>query len=123
MPHFSTDTYVAVLALAISAIALWLALKTDRELRVVSAATADISKNLTTRYIGEFPSYLPDIVDVLGAADHNILIATDLPGYASYTNHDAYLDYKAAIDKRQGTRVEITMMVLDEPLRKSILDI
>jgi hypothetical protein len=104
----------AALALAIAGVvvaiyALRIALRTD-------AAVSSTAKNLSTRYIGQFPEILPEIVTALQEAHKEISILSDVPGYAIYSSHNTYLNYEATLhQKAQYTAIRIAVLT---PLRR-----
>src|SRR5437879_6341674 len=83
------------LSLLIAVFAIWLGFRADKQLHEsntalrqvtwqvehIVPAVSEIQQNLATRYISEFPKFMPDVVSVLRDAVDSIFIATDLPGY------------------------------------------
>ena len=115
--------FLQVLSPLIAAVALYLAYRTDKALRVVEPAMREIERNLTTRYLGPFPTFMDQIVAILDSAVDSIFIACDLPGYAIFSSHENYVAYRAALETEAGQRIGIRMVVLDEERRDSILQI
>lgn len=70
----------AVVSLIVALYALRIAQRTDANVAVTV-------KSISTRYIGQFPDILPEIVNALRVAHSNISILTDVPGYAIYSAH------------------------------------
>jgi hypothetical protein len=70
------------------------------------------SKSLSTRYIGKFPFFLPQIVEVLASARHEIVIFCDFPGYGDFSDPPNALEYRQVIEKQlqHGVAVELTCM-------------
>src|SRR5207248_7762391 len=70
------------------------------------------SKSLSTRYIGKFPFFLPQIVEVLASASHDIVIFCDFPGYGDFSDPPNALEYRQVIEKQmqRGVAVELTCM-------------
>lgn len=83
----------------------------------------EIVKNLSTRYIGEFPFFLPNVVKELESARRSIYIAKDFPGYGIYSNHQEYLNYVKVLQQKLTERVEIKMVVLADNRRLEMHDL
>lgn len=92
-------------------IGLILALYQLHRMRGDARALAQIHSSLTTRYIGQFPGFCKDIVELLDRAKNSIDIMCDFPGYAAFTDPGMFLNYRQTIErklKREGVRVSIT---------------
>jgi hypothetical protein len=121
------EQLAAVLSLVIAAYALHIARRTDAAVSSTSDTvtqanrnTEQIAKSLSTRYLGQFPDILPEIVDALKEADKEISVLCDVPGYAIYSRHDTYLDYESILRKK-AQRTTIRMAVLAPSRRKQML--
>lgn len=81
-----------------------------------------LAENLTTRYIGEFPSspFLHELVDTLQHANRRLLIACDSPGYGRRADPNQYWEYRTTLDKKSST-LSIQMVVLDRSRRDELL--
>ena len=106
-PHL--DLAIAIVSLAFSIYAIVQGERMGRVLNQSAGFTKEISENLTTRYIGEFPTFVPEIIKLLNDGKESISIASNLPGYAIYSNHAAFLDYISAINHRVSEGVRVTV--------------
>ena len=75
------------------------------------------AESLSTRFIGKFPFFLPDIVDVICSAKESILILCDVPAYGCFSDPHNALAYRQGLERQiqLGRRVELTC--LDEERR------
>ena len=94
--------------------------RTSRVLEQAGGYIEQISANLTTQYIGQFPTFMPKIVEALAEAQDTISIATDFPGYGIFSNHEQYIAYKTAIERKVLDELEITMVVLNKKERRRL---
>lgn len=56
-----------------------------------------IENALSTRFMGKFPEYLPEITDLIQRATKSICILCDYPAYCSFTDHQQYERYRNAL--------------------------
>jgi hypothetical protein len=77
-----------------------------------------ISMHLETEYIGEFPSYLDKITDCLRQATNTILIACDVPTYASFSNYRAHMNYFATLAEVKSAGIAIKILTPVEERRR-----
>src|SRR5438477_2838255 len=70
---------------------------------------------LSTRYIGKFPLFLSTIVDMIDAAQKDIIIFCDVAGYGAFTDPSSGLAYRQALERQvqRGCRVELTCMTAE----------
>jgi hypothetical protein len=71
-----------------------------------------VRESLSTRFIGEFPDFLPEIARVLDKAQSEIVIVCDFPSYGRFSKPDAWLTYSHVIEKKleAGVRVPFVCM-------------
>jgi len=111
---------VPVVSLVLASIALTRSVQTGRLLKQAGGLLELMSANLTTRYIGQFPDFMPDIVKTLEEANSTISIASDFPGYAMYSDHSDYVKYTGAIGTKLTKPVQVKMVVLNEGERERL---
>jgi hypothetical protein len=70
------------------------------------------SKSLSTRYLGKFPFFLPEINEVLASARNEVVIFCDFPGYGGFTDPTHALEYRQILERQiqRGLTVELTCM-------------
>ena len=77
-----------------------------------------ISDTLSTRYLGEFPDFLPEIINVLTGAQNKVVIVCDFPTYGRFSKPDLWLDYKHIIEKiTESSKVSISFVCLESKAR------
>jgi hypothetical protein len=74
-------------------------------------------ESLPTRFIGVFPTFLPQITDLIRRATESITIVCDFPSYGHYSNLPEWLDYRNAI-QRQSMNITVRLTCYDETRRK-----
>lgn len=85
-----------------------------RELKTQANTLEQTQRSLSTRYIGEFPDYIPEIVDLIENARKEVLIFCDFPAYGHFSNHATWLNYRHAIELKSLNQVRLSLMCLTE---------
>ncbi len=76
-------------------------------------ALEEVRRTLSTRYIGKFPEYYPEIVTLIERARNRIVIFCDFPAYASFSDPDTWLNYHQALQRKllkEDIPVELTCL-------------
>lgn len=91
-------------------------------LKKQSSKLEEISGNLSTRFVGDFPGCIDEIVKVIeGAkAGEEITIISDFPGYGIYSNNAEYVKYESVL-RRKIHDTHISMVVLNHEQRMEVL--
>lgn len=94
---------------------------TGQLLKAVSDKTLLISENLTTQFIGEFPTFIPELANILNSADKTepITIVCDFPGYGIYSDHDGFLKYRQALESK-AMNSDIAVVVLSAAQQRQV---
>ncbi|MCI0602341.1 hypothetical protein L0156_04945 [bacterium] len=74
----------------------------------------EIARNLTTRFVGQFPTFMPELTQAIGRAHHTILVACDIPAYGIYSDHRQYIRYREQLQLRMSDGVQVQMLVYSE---------
>jgi hypothetical protein len=100
------------LALAIvTLVSLIFALFTGWQNRRASVQLNEILNSLSTRFLGEYPKHIPEIVEALPKARSSVKILCDAPAYGAYANSELHLRYVNVIEELDQRRdVEVTMI-------------
>jgi hypothetical protein len=86
-------------------------------------AIKDVKQSLSTRYLGKFPDFIPDITNLIGDAKRTITIACDFPGYGMFSAPRRFKLYLQAIESRLiHNQCNIIMIHLGTSLRRRTLD-
>lgn len=97
-------------------VATKLAKEHAEHLVVVTKQLEEVQGGLSTRYIGEFPYFIPEIVSMLERATRKIVICCDYPGYGFFSAPTASLAYEQVVDRKK-TSVELTLTCLSSAAR------
>jgi hypothetical protein len=82
-------------------------------LQTQTSALDEVRGSLSTRYVGQFPEYYPEIVELLNRAKREIVIFCDFPAYASFTDPQTWLDYEQTLERktqREGVTLSLTCL-------------
>jgi type II secretory pathway pseudopilin PulG len=63
-----------------------------------------ISQSLSTRYLGAYPDYLPDITALIENIHRQLTIFCDVPAYGRVRAADYYYNYKQTIERKLGKK-------------------
>jgi len=90
-----------------------------------SKKEAEILKNianaLTTKYLGEYPSFVHSTIDILQKAKVSIVIVCDYPCYSYFSDHNKWMDYRMAIEKAAHNGLKVTIKFLNESKRRELV--
>src|SRR5438067_76136 len=109
---------VASLVLAILAmiVALWHVMGIHRAAKRLE----DVQRSLSTRYVGQFPEFFPEIVSLLNSAKREITIFCDFPAYCSFSDPHTFLDYQHTLERKaqqEEVRIIFTCLGPDHRVR------
>lgn len=107
------ETFMEVLTV----VALLLALIQMFEARLQAKKLKDVKESLSTRYIGPFPEFLPQIVTMLQQANRKIVISCDCPSYGIFSHHRAWRDYVKTIEEKMDNNVKVSLTCPDSNMR------
>lgn len=69
-----------------------------------------IETSLSTRYLKDFPDFIPNISQLIQEANHTLTIFCDIPAYGYFSNFSYYKDYEDQItDSQYSDKKEITV--------------
>jgi hypothetical protein len=88
------------------------------EIRRALANLAMVQSSISTQYLGKFPRFLKDIVDLVNGARNNLVIFCDYPGYGEFSDPAKALEYQQAIERQKRANVNIDFTCLDATTRK-----
>ena len=77
-----------------------------------------LSKEMTTEYLGSFPSFFDNIIEHISTAQKSITIACDFPATGVFSTSDKFDNYVQQLEKRKNKHgVPIKMVVLNHSYR------
>jgi hypothetical protein len=107
--------FLTVIALALAG---WQSLASFKQTKKLSS----ISDSLSTRYLGEFPEYLPQIANMLLRAKQDISIVCAISCHGVFTSPDGWLFIKQAIETALGinNKINVSCVFTDKHIIRSI---
>src|ERR1700728_2959722 len=87
--------------------------------RIQLEQLANITSSIQTRYVGEFPNNMDEIMNVVNNVSEQgeLDVMTDFAGYAIYSRNAVYQQYfNALVQDHQQKKVAIKMLVYDQML-------
>ena len=106
------------------ALAIWQTREAIRQNRqtIEQAKHLDvIRESLSTRYLEQFPHFVPRVVEVIQSAERNLLIVCDYPCYALFSSYSMWLSYEAAIKQAANRGVIVSISCLTADRRREVL--
>ena len=97
------------LTVAALALAIWQTLLAHRQTKDLSF----ISNALSTRYLGTFPEYFPQLNDLIKSAKHELLILSTIPAHGAFSDHEGWLKEKHALEIALNHKVRIACIFAD----------
>jgi len=88
------------------------------EIRRALANLRAVQSSISTQYLGKFPRFLKDIVDLVNGARDSLVIFCDYPGYGEFSDPAKALEYQQAIERQKRANVNIDFTCLDAATRK-----
>lgn len=114
--------YVEIFGLLCAVVALIVGLVHIREIHSTLKTLHDVQDSLSTRFIGQFPEFFPEIVTLLKSAKREIVIFCDLPAYASFSDPHTFLDYQQTLERKiKDEEVRTTLTCLGPAFRQNAI--
>ena len=114
---------VTLLALTLSFVQIHLSnnqSESTEELQNLTTELSDaidyVKNSVPTHYIGEFPSFIKEINEVLTKAQKKIIIFEDVLTYGAYSNPAEFHKLITVLLEKAGKNVQITIVVYDSTL-------
>ena len=101
---------LAVLAMLIAIWHLW-------EIRKTAHTLEDVRGSLSTRYLGQFPEFIPEIVIHIKRARKEIIIFCDFPAYGHFSDRRNWLEYGQTIKKKTFDNVRVSLTCFNQKRR------
>jgi hypothetical protein len=99
--------------------------KTAHELTDVRQSLAGdlrkIQSSLSTQYAGDFPDFIEQIIQSVGAAQHDVAVLCDFPAYADFSERSLALKLRGAIEQRLQAGVKVKIICLNAKRRLKAL--
>lgn len=88
-------------------------LELTKQIRKTDDTLIRVRETLSTRYLSNFPAFMPDIVNLVRDARESVVIFCDIPGYGVFSdpaNAGLYYDLIEQKRRQQNFRLELTCM-------------
>ena len=122
-PKMTTTTILTYIGLALTVIALAASLFQWREANRQAQTLSLISDSLSTKYLGAFPDYLPQVSGLLAKATSEILIVSTTPVHGIYSRYDQWLAIRHALETAlASTNVKVKCIFSDAAHYSAMLD-
>lgn len=87
-----------------------------------ASSIVEIQQSLSTKFIGEFPSYMDDLIALIEGANRCVTIVCDYVGYGLFSNREQFLQYSQAIQIKINAKVNVRYVLLDKKRRSELHD-
>lgn len=91
--RFDVNRMLGFEAVALAIAAVLIAILHTSKLEGVAEDLHDVSRSLPTRTVGAFPSYLPEVVELVGRTKESLTILCDTPAHGAFSNTDTFTEY------------------------------
>jgi hypothetical protein len=72
---------------------------------------------LSTRFIGEFPDFLPQLVGILEKAERDLIIVCDFPSYGQFSSPSDWKLYSRTIEDKVNAKISLSLVCMNEIAR------
>lgn len=113
---------LAVIGFLVALGQTYLSLKQQAEAKRQTNRIVKIQQSLSTKSIGEFPSYMTQLIGLIQSASASITIVCDYMGYGLFSNREKFLEYAHAIQNKINAGVDVRYILLDKERRSELHD-
>jgi hypothetical protein len=116
------ENALAVIAIVLSVVAIVFAIIQFHDASVQTDLVQDISKGVSTRFIGLFPKNMDGITSIVKKTDHHLDIMVDFAAYGAYSNPVGFEAYLSALKDiySRNPKAEIRVIIYgDKPAAAS----
>lgn len=96
--------------------------KQTEELRNVIGEINQVKLSLSTRYLGAFPEFITNIIELIKEAKSEIIICCEFPTYGFYSAHRYWRAYRSALEDRMVDGIVVELIIPSSSERKSLND-
>ncbi len=111
---------LTVIGLVLTIIALFLAARQSRDAKNQAGVLQDISKALSTRFLGTFPSYLSEVAKLLRKAQRRIDVCIGIPVQGVFSAQTKWMDCQHELAKRCREGIQVSIVCPDKKNRDQI---
>jgi hypothetical protein len=111
------DHIVGALGVVLGLAAVVFAWFQYKDARTMTTQLTTIRDSMSTQYIGQFPDFVPKIIELIRSAKSDLLIVCDVPAYALFSDYKNFVRYRSAIEDRIVDGVKVRMVCLNAEQR------
>lgn len=115
-------------ALVLTVMGTYFAIKSIRDGAAMTRDLRLVFDHLTTKTLGPYPDYMPELERLIAGARESVVIACDFPGYGVWSDRGKYNLFVKTLENRKAERVrmgrsfEVHLVVLDKKNRAQALE-
>jgi hypothetical protein len=106
-----------IIGLILAVLAMLIGIWHLAEIRRTMVRLDEVRGSLSTRYLGQFPEFIPEIVSHLQRAKRKITIFCDFPAYGHFSDRRSWLNYGQTIKNKTFDKVHVSLTCFDEARR------
>lgn len=110
---------IGVISLVLAVLAMVVALWHVHSIHNAAKRLDEVQRSLSTRYIGQFPEFFPEIVSLIKSAKHDITILCDSPAYACFSDPSTFLDYQQTLKRKAQEKNMTITFTCSGPIQRS----
>ena len=103
----------------LAVVALILAVYQERSAKKQITELKEIRLSLSTQYIGQFPDYISNVVDLIKSAKTEILIAYGQVTFGIFSYREKWLEYRTTLEQKLHEGKTVDLLCLDEKERRN----
>jgi hypothetical protein len=111
--EMSADRVIGLISVVLALFAILYAWLQTKDMRAIQTS-------LSTRFLGDFPHFVPEIVKVLERAKHSIIIVCDFPTYGLYSAPDFWSAYRSVLDEKMRAGIKVKVICLEPGIRDQV---
>jgi hypothetical protein len=122
------DTVLAILAIIFATIQfvdsrLQEHLMKEQRLRMLNQSNQmeGLAKSMSTRFVGNFPLNMSEIVDVVSKTDAKLDIMCDVAAYGHYSQPTLFANYRNHIQAKRSANIEVRLIVYADDIYERLL--
>lgn len=104
---------LAIIAMLLSILQL---IKSNKQM----VGIKNIHESVSTRFIGQFPIYMHEIVEILKDAKREIKIVCDIPAFGAISDTNNWIEYRQLLDRKNEQGLEVDLTFLNKERREKI---
>ncbi len=113
---------LTIVGLGLTVIALALAVYQSFSAKAHTIELQDIKDSMSTRYLGEYPDFIPQISEVISKAKYEVSIVNSVVTTGIFSFRTGWLEYRTTIEKLLDKGKTVNIMMLNKERRQKFED-